>query len=195
MNRLSENIKIEGFVEIRNGDKVFKGKNKFVQNLLQTILNFLSNARAGSSGAGCTQCVAGPADPSLGMYTMYLGTDTVTVTVYNTTALTSPIGGAPGTPPNTLTASQTNPSNGVYQINITATWNAGTVSGTVGEMALYMNLIAVPNLRAFAWDALYFPQNASLGSRFAAADGAFSPFLINEANPLTIIWTIELSFA
>ncbi len=195
MNELKENIKIEGFVEIRNGDTIIKGKNKFVQTLLQTILNFLASSTAGSSNGGCTSCVFGPADPNLSMYQMYIGTDTGTVTAYNTTALTSPIvPPAPGTAPTVITASQTNPSNGVFQINITARWDAGTVSGTVGEMALYMNLFAAGNLRAFQWSSTYIPSNATLASRFAVADGVFSQFAINVANPLIIVWTIQLSF-
>jgi hypothetical protein len=128
------------------------------------------------------------------MFKMYIGTNIGTATVYNATQLTTSIGGSPGTAPNSIGVSQTNPSNGVFQIVTTAQWNANTVAGTVGEIALYMNLFAAGNLKLYQWSSTYIPSNATMASRFAAADGAFTPFAIVVANPLIIVWTIQLSF-
>ena len=183
----NDTIKIEGFVEIRNGDTVIKAKNRFVQTLLQHVLNFLS----------CTSAPA-PLNTQRGpmqAVNMYVGTDTTTPTVYNTTVLTSQIGIAPGTPPTTIGGTTQNPSNGVFRIIITATWNAGSLPGnpTIGEMALYMTVFPSGTLRSFAWVDSGTPP-AILASRLAVADGTFSAFTINSANPLSIVWTIQLSF-
>lgn len=185
----ADSIKIEGFVEIRNGDKVIKAKNRFVQTILAHISNALVLGRI-SAGAPSVIYWRGP----FWDYNIYLGTDQVTPTVFNTTALTSPIGGAPGTAPNTKIGSTSNPSNGVFQINTTATWNAGTVSGTVGEMALYLNL--TPALKGYQWGGAATQENGAvqLGSRLSVADGSFSAFPIDNTKPLAVTWTIRVSF-
>lgn len=185
----NDTIKIEGFVEIRNGDTVIKVKNRFVQTLLQYILNTLS-----LSATINNVTIRGP----MNSYNMYVGSDTGTVTAYNTAALTFPLvgPGPPGTAPTTIVGSTQNPSDGVFRIIITATWNAGTLPGnpTIGEMALYKYVWAAGNLKTFAWSALLDGSGPILTTRLAAADGAFTPFAINSANPLIIVWTIQLSF-
>jgi len=125
---------------------------------------------------------------------IYLGTDIAIPTAYNTTALTFPIGIAPGTAPNTLIGSTSNPSNGVFQITMTATWNSGTVSGTVGEIALYLNVLTAGNLKAFGWSANYQPGAAILASRLSVADGSFEAFLIDDTKPLVVTWTLQVIF-
>ena len=186
----NDTIKIEGFVEIRNGDMVIKAKNKFVQTILQHIINFISMGIIPGSNAASQ----GP----ISVYNMYVGTDIAQATLYNTAALTTPIGGAPGTAPNSIGGVTSNPSNGVFQMSITATWNAGTLPGdpTIGEMALYLDMYSAPaSLFAYQWVMQpYAPGGAKLASRLAAADGVFAPFAINSANPLSIVWTIQVSF-
>lgn len=189
-NIIKENIiKIEGFVEIRNGDTIIKAKNKFVQTILQHILNWLSMYYVPSS-----QIINGPTYN----YNMYIGTDMTTPTAYNTSVLISPIGTVPGTAPNSRSGNVTNPSVSIYRMIITMEWNAGTVSGTVGEIALYLNMLPAPaNRMPYQWamDYTYQYNTPVLVSRLAVADGTFSSFTINTANPLTIVWTIQLSFA
>lgn len=185
---ISDTVKIKGFVEIKNGDTIIKAENKFVQTTLQLIINWLSMTHVP------TNWNVGSYGPTY-IYNMYIGTDITTATLFNTSALISPIGTAPGTAPNAKGGVTSNPSNGVFRIIITATWNAGTVSGMVGEMALYLNLLSAPtNLKVYGWSDVVQPTSAVLASRLAVADGAFSPFTINTANPLTITWTIQLSF-
>lgn len=186
-----QTIKVEGFVEIRNGDKVIKGKNKFVQTMLQNILNFLSANFLKNQG----DYWYGPTTS----FNMYVGTNTAQVTLYNTTVLTAPIGGAPGTAPNSIGGVTSNPSNGVFLINFTATWNAGTLPGnpTIGELALYLSVFAAGSLNPYQWTSGTGGGGTGtpvLVSRFAAADGVFTPFTINSANPLSIVWTIKYSF-
>lgn len=185
-----DSIKITGEVEIRNGDTVIKAKNRFVQTILQHITNSMTlnfiNASGGNSGW------LGPINAP----NMYLGTNTATATAYNTSALTTPIGGAPGTAPNLIIGNTSKPSNGVFQMSITATWNAGTISGTVGEMALYFNLQSAGNLFAWAWSRTSGPLSGTviLASRLSVADGSFSAFLIDNTKPLAVTWTIKVSF-
>jgi hypothetical protein len=178
-----DSIKIQGFVEIKNGDTHIKGKNKFTQSILKHIMNFLSCANNTSY-----------VNMALGSfsYTMYIGTDTTIPTAYNTTVLTSPIGTSPGTGPNILSGSSTNPSTGIFKVIITATWNAGTVSGTVGEMALYLNTF--DSLQGFGWNGQQTQTGNRLASRLSVANGDFTAFAINPSNPLIISWTIQLSF-
>lgn len=192
---LGDSIKITGDVEIRNGDTIIKAKNKFVQTLLQHLTNIFSNNLLYAGGGGySSDGWTGP----LNNQNIYIGADTTTPTDYNTTALILPIGTVPGTAPNTIIGSTSNPSNGVFRMTITATWIAGAVSGTVGEMALYLRLYPAGNLKPFGWSIVfgspYSPASVILVSRLAAADGAFSPFAINTANPLAITWTIGVSF-
>ena len=180
---ICDSIKIQGFVDIQNGDTHIKAKNKFTQSLLKHIMNFISCANN-------TTYV----NMALGTfsYNMYIGTDTTTPTAYNTTVLTSPIGTSPGTGPNILSGSSTNPLTGIFKVIVTATWNAGTVTGTVGEMALYLN--AFDTLQGFGWNAQATQTGNRLACRLAVADGDFSAFTINPSNPLIISWTIQLSF-
>ena len=126
---------------------------------------------------------------------MYVGSNTNTPTAYDRTVLVSPIGTSPGTAPNSIIGGTSNPSNGVYRLVITATWSAGIISGTIGEMALYLNTFDTA-LQTFGWSGPIAPPAGNrLVSRLSVADGDFSAFTINTGNPLAITWTIQLSFA
>ncbi len=125
----------------------------------------------------------------------YLGTDTVTATTHGMTELTSPIGAPPGTGPNSVSGEdRTNPSSGTWKTSIVAQWFAGTVSGTVGELGLYMRPFTdlTPNwLRS---SGLYgYPR--VMVSRLSEADADFSSFVIVPTKSLTVQWDLEVSFA
>jgi len=127
-------------------------------------------------------------------WSMYLGTDTTTSTTHGMTSLQSPIGTAPGTPPNTRSGTDvSNPATGVWRFSLIAVWYAGTVSGTVGELALYMK---VPAIIDFGWSITsdYDPPLVMV-SRLASADGDFGAFTIDPSKSLTVQWTLEVSFA
>lgn len=189
VNKSLDTIKMEGIVKIQNGDTCIKAKNKFVQTTLQHIANMIS-------GSGWVSYSGLYFYGPLLYYNMYIGTDTTTPTLYNSTALSLPIGTSPGTVPNSINGSVTNPSNGIFNMVITATWNQGRVSGTVGEIALYLNMYPAGNLKPFQLsNTNYNPNSAIMASRLSVADGAFSAFTINTGNPLSIAWTIQLRFA
>lgn len=180
-----ESIKIKGIVEIINGDTHIIAENKFVQSMLIWLTNITS-----VSSLNLPANMLNHWGISTYSWDIYLGTDTSTPTVYNTTVLTSPIGTTPGTAAAIKVGSTTNPSSGVYRTIFTATWNAGAVSGTVGEMALYLSVKST--LQAFGWGwSGSVNETKQLVSRLAAADGSMTPFLINTANPLTMNWTVQ----
>ena len=184
-------INIGGFVEIINGDThLQEQQNKLVQTMYAWFSNMTScSALVHSSNSNDTWSLM------TNGYQMYLGTDMITPTLYNTTVLTSPIGTAPGTAPNTTGGTVTNPSTVVFRILFSATWNAYTVSGTVGEMALYLRLMSSA-IQGFGWTK-YVPatEPLQLASRLAVADGSMSSFAINNAAPLTVNWIIQFSYA
>lgn len=182
-----ESIKIKGIVEIINGDTHIVAENKFVQTMLIWLTNMTS-----------VNYLNLPANSTLRWnistynWDIYLGTNTTTPTAYNTTVLSSPIGTAPGTAADIKLGYTTNPSSGIFRTIFTTTWNAGAVSGTVGEMALYLSVRST--LQAFGWAQSFNPsitEAKQLVSRLAAADGSLTPFAINAANPLTMNWTVQ----
>ena len=123
---------------------------------------------------------------------MYLGSDTAAPTTHGMTALTTPIGTAPGTPPNSINgASRTNPATGKWQTSVTAVWNSGTVSGTVGELALYLR--AFSNLTV-GWTLTTNPANVMV-SRLSSASSDFSSFAIDPSKSLTVEWRLSISYA
>ena len=157
-------IVITGKVEITNGPKhAGPYRNHFVNNALWALGNIITSS-------------SGTLSPS----TIYLGTDTSIKTTPSLAALVSPIGSSPGTGPNTWSNSEQNLSNG-SSASFMATWNAGTVSGTIGEMALYGSATG--------------QSGTVMLSRLSVADGDFSAFTINTAYPLTVSWTVQFLFA
>ena len=186
---LGDSIKIRGFVDIKNGDRIIHAENKFVQSMLAWLTNIcgINNVR----GLATNNYWYVPTSD----WKIYIGSNQTTPTAYNTTVLTSPIGVSPGTPPSSKSGNTTNPSNGVFKIIFVATWDPGAVTGTVGEMALYMRVRNA--LQSFGWTIDMngiITETTQLVSRLASADGAFSPFVINTANPLSIAWTVQFSF-
>lgn len=184
-------INIGGFVEIINGDTYLKEQQN---KLVQTMYAWFSNMTS-CNGYVHTSNISDTWSLMTNGYQMYLGTDIITPTAYDTTALTSPIGIAPGTAPNTTGGTVTNPSTAVYRILFSATWVPYTVSGTVGEMALYLRLMA-PTIQGFGWQRIgSVTESLRLASRLAVADGSMSSFAINNASPLTMNWTIQFSYS
>jgi hypothetical protein len=170
-------IGIRGTVKIENGKHIVIGKNHWVAQGLETIGSYLVTVW-NIYGA-------------LSNWNIYIGSDTSTTTTVGMTSLVSPIGTAPGTAPNTNSFSGIYYSTSTTPIVITwiATWNAGTVSGTLGEAGLYL-YINTNNLTNGA-----YASNPGLASRLSAADGSFTAFTINTAAALTVTWTVSLVYA
>ena len=115
------------------------------------------------------------------------------VTSPTTTALTTPL----VTKANSQSGSFTNPSNGVYKVNFTATWNAGSITAiTVTEMGLWLqSFMDITTMQVFGANTGTNVQNIFFFSRISAADGDFTSFLVNTSVPLTITWTLTFQYA
>jgi len=180
-------IVITGSVEITNGPKhAGPYRNHFVDNALQALMYILlSSVNINNNNANYTYTIA-----PLSIQTMYLGSDTITKTTPTMTALVAPIGSAPGTGPNNWKTSMQLLLNG-SAVTVTATWNPETVSGTIGEMALYGSTAT----SAYTGGWQNWGGNNVMLSRLSVADGDFSAFTINASYPLIIVWTIQFLFA
>jgi len=177
---IGERIRVKAEVEVWNGETHFiVTHNHFVQQGLIHLVNFLTVQRTG--GGFLYNCASG-------YYTMKLGTDTTHITDASMTALYSEI----ATEPNTLLGLNTNVGLGVKRFTVTATWNAGTVSGTVGELGLRWGMFTT--LQGWAWDAYTNASTKQLLSRLSHADKDFMAFTINTGAPLTIEWRVTFSF-
>lgn len=120
-----------------------------------------------------------------------LGTDTTTKNTAGMSALVTPIGTAPGTKPNTQSGSIVQTAVGDYKLNLTSVWNAGSVSGTVGEIGLY--LYGNPTFRGVG--EYMYTDSAILWARLSHADGHFESFAIDTGKNLTITWQMRFLFA
>lgn len=191
MNNVGKNTEIImwGEVTIRNGDRVFKARNHFVDAGLKGLISTLIFADFNAEAASRYWYLFS------NTWNIYIGSDTVTPTTTGMTALVSPIGAAPGTAPdskNVPTIHDGSPDGDWYAI-WSATWNAGTVSGTLGECALYMKS---PDMITFGWViAGTYNPTVVMVSRMSAADGDFSSFVIDNTKPLVVDWTIHFTFA
>ena len=129
---------------------------------------------------------------SMGSY-IQLGTGG-NATTFSTTALTTPISAKA----NSQSGSFTNPSNGVFKVNYTATWNAGALSAvTITEMGLWLcQFNGLTSMQTFG--AAYSEQAPAtyfFFSRISSTDGDFTSFVINTSVPLTITWTLTFQYA
>jgi hypothetical protein len=182
-------IGIRGTVKIENGKHIAIGRNHWVAQGLEAIGSFLvwnGYVLNSANGGGTT-----PYYGALYSWNIYLGSDTSTATTVSMTSLVSPIGTAPGTGPNTKSYSGVYYSTSTTPVVLTwiAAWNAGTVSGTLGETGLYL-YIDTNTLTNGAT-----ASNPGLASRLSAADGSFAAFTINTAAALTVTWTVSLVYA
>jgi len=169
---ISDTLSLVGIVIIENGENKVIGKNHWVGQGLETIGGFL----VGGAGNGAAS-------------TMYIGSDTATTTTVSMTALASPIGTAPGTAPNSFSSNYlTNIDSTVSgTATYSATWNTGTVSGTLGEVGLYVKGYSGLSGSTYA-------TNPALASRLSAADGSFTAFTINTTAVLTVTWIVSFVY-
>jgi hypothetical protein len=193
---LHDAVIMEGFLDITNGDTVIHGKNSIVDQGLAGIANWISGNTIAYNGSayplGSFSWNGSP--PGYSTY-MVVGSNTSQGTSNGTTGLQSPIvmggGGGTGTKPNSQSGATSTPGVGQWQVQWTATWNAGTLPATtLGEVGLYLYLI--PATQGFQAGA---GATTLLFSRMASADGKFTAFTINNAVPLSIAWNFRLTYA
>ena len=181
---------IEGIVEITNGDTHIIARNSVVNQGLAALVSFLS-----VNALNAVSTVPAYTWTTISNSSMRVGSDTITSTTAVTTLLSSPIGAGIGTAPNTQSISNSNPLGGQWQVTYTSTWNAGTVSGTLGEVGLFLHIWTAAQGLQPAGGTSQAPVGNTLFSRMAAADLKFTSFVINTSVPLAISWIIRFTFA
>jgi hypothetical protein len=178
---------VEGIVEITNGDIHVVSKNSIVDQGLIEIINIMACNQT-NAGALCL--------PSYNWSSitngMRIGSDTTHGTLHTMTGLWSPIGAGIGTAPNVQTGYTSNPSAGVFKMEWVSIWNAFTVSGTLGEVGLFLKINT--GLYSFGANYAYQPTDNSLFSRMASADSKFAPFTIDNTKPLQVKWDLQLTY-
>lgn len=194
--KLGDKILVKGYVTVWQGegkDKkviVKRAENHFVDLGLQGLLSALVGNHIAIT--------AGPYEIQSWVYEMqmYLGDDTTTASTHGLTALVSPIGTAPGTPPSDISGrDRSNPSSGVWKASIVAVWYAGTVSGTVGELGMYLRPFTNITPGWYLEKSSTYTFTRVLVSRLSVGDGDFTSFTIDTSKSLTVQWDLEVSFA
>lgn len=183
--RRVDELKLTGKVSIWQGEgedkevKVDRAKNKWVDAGLRGLLSMLLMSRYNVYAWAYE-------------FQIYLGQDTTTATTHNLTALVDPIGAAPGTAPDTTSGEdRTNPATGTWHTAYIAIWDAGSVSGTVGEVALYLRPFT--NITA-EWVETLQTKTRQMVSRCSVADGDFTSFSIDTSKSLTVYWEVQISY-
>lgn len=192
-DRISDRVKIEGFVTIyqedKNGNRTYlvkNAKNHFVDGGLKGLLSMLLGEYI-SPAAGGQHFYAW-----VHQWKMYLGTDTVTATTHGMTQLVSPIGTAPGTEPaSTWGTNRANPSSGVWNFKASAQWGAGAVSGTVGELGLYFRPF---DKITYLWTESTATKARVMVSRLSSADGDFTATGIDTSKTFTVEWEVRITY-
>ena len=171
-------VKISGHVRITNGSTVIEGKNKITAYLLMTLCRYMTCHQLGANHNPNYNFVG------MGSY-IALGTDTTTPTTNGTTGLAAPI----GAPTKANTQGTNGWTSGNTHINQwDAVWNPGTVSGTVGELGLFLSIRNTLG----AVQEYPNPTGYHLAARFAVADSEFTSFTIDSTKPVVINWQMKV---
>jgi len=164
-------LKLFGEVEIENSDTKIKGRNHWVGTGLETLAAFIGS----TSGASVNTATSN--------WYILLGMNTTTPTSVTMSSLANPI---PIQPNFKLTAGNYySGSTNAVTVKYTAVWFPGTVSGTIGEIGLYLTLSG----------GNYPAGNPGMVSRLSAADNSFTAFTVNTSNALNVVWYINLVYA
>ena len=188
-----------------SGDKILITEQYFVKSgrkilfatkghIVNAGLMMLGNFFAINSLANASQSAYTPAY-NWGSLTSYIQLGTGgNSTTFSTTGLTTPV----STKANSQSGSFTNPSNGVFKVNFTATWNAGSLSAiTITEMGLWLNVFSgLTTMQTFGANPSELQTSqAFFFSRISSTDGDFTSFVVNTSVPLTITWTLTFQYA
>lgn len=186
-----ERLKIKGLVRITQTDEegnetVIQDwtENRFCNGMLKYLWTLMSGLNLNHSTDGV---YFGSNNVQI-----YVGRDTVTSTTFDMSELDDPIGVAPGIAPNVIDGvGYRNPATNVYTVRYLGQWFPGTISGTVGEIALYLNVF---NGGSFLWQQATGTAPHTMVSRLSNADGELTPFAIDTTKTLTIEWIIRMDF-
>ena len=175
-----DSVLMEGWVRVKQGRRVVVPwvKNHFVNYGLLSMVSWLTiNAVASTSDV-----------PAWGTeWKIKIGHNTTTAT----TPTLSDLVDEDVKGPNIVSLTNDNPATGQYRAKYVATWNAGTVSGTVGELGLRLKM----------WKSLQTAATKAgsttlrtLASRISVGDGDFTAFGIDSTKPLSVEWHVKFMF-
>jgi hypothetical protein len=168
--RDTTSLKLFGEVEIENGDTKINGRNHWVGAGLGTLAAFIGSTSGASVNATTSN------------WYIFLGLDTTTATNVTMSSLAKPI----LTQPNVKLASGSyiGGSTNAVSVRYASVWLPGTVSGTIGEVGLYLTLSG----------GNYPIGNPGMVARLSVADGSFTAFTVNTSKTLSIYWDINLVY-
>lgn len=184
-------IKLTGSVTLTNGQTIWKSHpNHFVKQAMRGILSQMLFLKSDSSGNGSTYYYTYLPASS---WTMFLGSDTETPTTASTIALTQPLTNETTEPSQKQIFTTDGSSTGVWSATYRTVWNQGTITGTIGEVGLFMRM---PTTTTNGWSVVktnYTPARV-LVSRLSVADSDIAPHTIDTTNPLILDWKVTFSF-
>ncbi len=194
---MNESINIKGLVSVYQHKGEFTEDKKTKENTIikdQPNKFVLAGLKHLATYFGIGEYGNGRRNYSTRDWKMVIGTDSSTSTSAGDTSLVSPIGTGDGTTPNSLNYSTiTEISTGKFEVKITGTWFSGTVSGTVGEIGLYL-YSGEPTSFGFGDEGNY-STSSNMTNRLSVANNEFSSFTIDETKSLTIEWRFIYEFA
>ena len=181
--------KVIGYVTVKQGDKiVFRGNNKFVDAFLKGLASMILGQYVYASNSYVAVYVWAY------QATIHVGTDTSTATTPDMTHLVVENTTEPDSFDGSLYDGTTT---GIWGVRYTATWNAGVITATVGEIGLYMNPFTDTS---YQWAMGYTTSGGSytyaqaLCARLSVADGDFTAYTPDASLPLTVQWDIKFTF-
>jgi hypothetical protein len=163
-------LKLFGVVEIENGDTKINGRNHWVGTGLGTLAAFIGS----TSGASVNNVTSN--------WYILLGLDTTTPTNVTMSSLVKPIQIGPNY--KYIQGNYYNGSTTAVSVTYTSVWYPSSVSGTIGEIGLYLTLTGVPT----------FAGNPGMVSRLSVADNSFTAFTINTSKALSVAWNVNLVY-
>jgi hypothetical protein len=164
-------LKLFGEVEIENGNTKIKARNHWVGTGLGTLAAFIG------TGSGTS------VNTATSNWYILLGIDTTTPTNVTMSTLVNPISIQPNL--KLIAGNYYSGSTNAVSVRYTAVWSPRNVSGTIGEIGLYLTLTGTPTPVG----------NPGLVSRLSVADNSFTAFTINTNNALNVVWNINLVYA
>jgi hypothetical protein len=163
-------LKLFGKVEIENGDTKINGRNHWVGTGLETLAAFIGS----TSGASVNTATSN--------WYILLGLDTTTPTNTIMSSLVKPISIQPNF--EYINGNYYSGSTNAVSIKYTVTWLPRTVSGTIGEIGLYLTLSG----------GTYPVGNPGMVARLSVADSSFTVFTVNTYSTLTVVWNVNLVY-
>ncbi len=184
----SQSVKINGRVTIKSGNDIIYQDvpNHWVDAGLKGLTSAMCGAYIGTAsynnGTFLTSSWSHYANIKVGM-------DTTIATTHGITELVNPNTNSP----NSFTGTNVlNPSPGLWKMTYTGTWNAGVITGTIGEIALYLGPFTnvTPN-----WATTNATFEQKMVARISSADGTFTAFTPDPEKVFTVEWSVSCSMS